>query len=264
MENRILIKNELYDIPAVFSYPDTGGRFPAIILCHGTASCKDEAGNLFVRLAKSLIEKGIASIRFDFAGCGESRASLRGLTFFGEVSDTERVYSNLCQCNNIDSNRIGILGLSQGARVMAEFLGRYPKNIKVAVSWSGACHDKEGVFSGWFREYYEEAVKNGYAKIPLLWRNDFILPKKWFDDIRGSYPMKNLSLYEGAILAVSGTEDFVVPYSHAREIINACKGKIREAKIVKGADHIFNVLQKDKPFADEVIQYTANWIATHI
>src|SRR5690554_1481305 len=133
MKNKITIKSDKYDIPAVISYPNRGNQFPAVILCHGTASNKDEVGNLFVKLADSLSEKGIASIRFDFAGCGDSHAKQEDLTFFGEVVDTEKVYSYCRQDEKIDAKKIGILGFSQGARVMAEFLGRYSSKIKVAV-----------------------------------------------------------------------------------------------------------------------------------
>lgn len=155
MENIILIKSESYDIPAILSSPNSGDKFPAVILCHGTGSFKDEVGNLFVKLSESLKKRGIASIRFDFAGCGESLAKQQDLTFYGEVSDTEKIHAYLRDCNKIDSSRIGILGFSQGARVMAEFIGKYPEEIKVAVSWSGACHNGAGVFEGWFQEYYE-------------------------------------------------------------------------------------------------------------
>ncbi len=264
MESKITIKGEMYDIPSVFSYPNLEGKYPAVILCHGTGSSKDEVGGLFVKLAESLKQRGIASIRFDFAGCGQSLAKQEYLTFFGEVDDTEKVYSSLCQYDKVDSNRIGILGFSQGARVMAEFLGRHPRKVKVAVSWSGACHDGEGVFAGWFQEYYEDAVKNGYAKIPMPWRNDLILSKKWFDDVRDSYPMRGLSKYEGALLAVSGTEDALVPYTHVNEIVSACKGTVCESQIVEHADHTFNVLAQDKSIAEKVVKDTADWIATYI
>lgn len=264
MEEKVSIKSELYDIPAILNSPNIGEKYPAIILCHGTGSFKDEVGNLFIKLSESLKERGIASIRFDFAGCGESLAKQQDLTFYGEVSDTEKIYSYLLDCHKIDSKRIGILGFSQGARVMAEFIGKYPEKIKAAVSWSGACHNGAGVFEGWFEEFYEEAARNGYAQIPMFWRDDLILSKKWFDDIRDSNPMDSLSKYKGAILAVSGTEDELVPYIHAKEIASACNGKISEYGIIDNANHTFNILEKDKAFADKVIKDTADWIAINI
>ena len=101
---------------------------------------------------------------------------------------------------------------------MAELL-KEVHSIKFAISWSGACHDGIGVFKGWFDEYYQEALENGYAKIPMFWREDLLLSKKWFDDIRDTTPMMGLRMYEGPILAIAGDKDELVPYYHAKEIV---------------------------------------------
>ncbi|HHX79928.1 MAG TPA: alpha/beta fold hydrolase [Acholeplasmataceae bacterium] len=263
MEEKLLIPSK-YKIPAVFTRPDNDLKTPTVILCHGTGSNKDEVGNIFVMLAEALKARGIASIRFDFAGSGERKARMQDYTFYGAVSDTEAIYKYLCNLDNIDSGKIGILGFSQGARVMAEFLGKYPGKIKAAVSWSGACHNGEGVFGGWFKEYYEEASNNGYARIPLFWRDDLLLSKTWFDEIRASNPLVSLSKFKGALLAISGREDELVPYMHAEEIANASGGKVKEYKIILKANHTFNILEKDKSLAKMVLEYTADWIKTYL
>ena len=102
MIGRIGIRNGNHEIPAVWVCPDGMGPFPVMILCHGTASHKDEVGNLFVRLANRLAEQGIASIRFDYAGCGESREKEEALTFSGEIEDTCCIYHAMCQFKRSD------------------------------------------------------------------------------------------------------------------------------------------------------------------
>lgn len=47
MEKLITIYNTEYAIPAVFSYSPKYEKMPAVILCHGTGSQKNEVGNLF-------------------------------------------------------------------------------------------------------------------------------------------------------------------------------------------------------------------------
>src|SRR5699024_12578953 len=99
----------------------------------------------------------------------------------------------------------------------------------------------KGVFRGCFERYEDELEEKGYATIPMGWREDLILPAKWFDDVKKSNPMDELSKYEGSILAVSGTDDELVPYRHVHEIIDMCsKAEIRDLKIIKDANHIFN------------------------
>lgn len=64
------------------------------------------------------------------------------------------------------------LSIDQMAKLLKEV-----HSIKFAISWSGACHDGIGVFKGWFDEYYQEALENGYAKIPMFWRENLLLSK---------------------------------------------------------------------------------------
>lgn len=259
MEKTITIDSENYTIPAVFSYLEDHKKMPAIILCHGTGSQKNEVGNLFVEMSKRLLNIGIASIRLDYAGCGDSKASQTELNFCGEVDDTKKIYQYLCMQEFIDHNNIGILGFSQGARVMAELLKEVP-SIKFAISWSGACHDGMGVFKGWFDEYYQEALENGYAKIPLFWREDLLLAKKWFDDIHNTTPMMGIRMYEGPILAIAGDKDELVPYYHANEIVENSRNHNSKTIILPNTNHTFNVLIPNNSKANDVIEMTIQWI----
>ena len=80
MKQKLMLKSEKYDIPAIFTLPETDGRLPCVIMCHGTGSSKDEAGNQYVDLADKLARKGVASIRFDFAVVkAQTQASTRPL-----------------------------------------------------------------------------------------------------------------------------------------------------------------------------------------
>ena len=99
-----------------------------------------------------------------------------------------------------------------------------------------------GVFKGWFNEYYKEALESGYAKIPLFWREDLLLSKKWFDDICDTTPMVGIQKYAGPILAIAGDEDELVPYHHAKEIVENSKNNKSKVVIVPNSNHTFNVL----------------------
>ena len=121
MEKAILIKSDKYDIPAVVNIPD-GEKLPFVIMCHGTASDKNEVGNMYADLAAALAEKGIASIRMDFAGCGDSTDTGINQTFMAEVDDTVKAYEYMCENEQVDTAKAGIIGFSQGGRVMAQFM----------------------------------------------------------------------------------------------------------------------------------------------
>ena len=262
MKQKLMLKSEKYDIPAIFTLPETDGRLPCVIMCHGTGSSKDEAGNQYVDLADKLARKGVASIRFDFAGCGESTDTGINQTFMAEVADTVKAYEFVTSQERIDSNRIGIIGYSQGDRVMAMFLDKYYDKIKAAVSWSGACHNGEGAFAGWYDVFYPQAVEQGYAAIPLGWRSDLIVPLAWFEEIRNTKPLDALKKYTGELLVMAGDADVLVPMPHCEEI--AATNEKAELIIYEGADHNFNVMTDDKSVSEDMVETTAQWLADHL
>lgn len=259
MKEKLLLKSELYDIPAVFTLPENSEKVPCVIMCHGTGSSKDEAGNQYLDLAGLLAEKGIASIRFDFAGCGESADSGINQSFMAEVADTQKVYEYICGRPEIDKERIGIVGYSQGGRVMAMFLDSHHDKVKAAVSWSGACHNGEGAFAGWFDMFYPQAQQNGFAAIPLGWRDDLIVPLAWFDEIRATKPLDALKKYTGELLVMAGDADVLVPMPHCEDI--AATNDKAELIIYHDADHNFNVMTDDKSISQDMLTTTAQWLA---
>lgn len=257
MKEKLMLKSEKYDIPAVFTLPENARKVPCVIMCHGTGSSKDEAGNQYLDLADLLAERGIASIRFDFAGCGESADSGINQTFMAEVADTQKAYDYVCGRPEIDTDRIGIIGYSQGGRVMAVFLDTHYDKIKAAVSWSGACHNGEGAFASWFDMFYSQAVENGFAAIPLGWRNDLIVPLAWFEEIKATKPMDALKKYTGELLVMAGDADVLVPMPHCEEI--AATNEKAELIIYHDADHNFNVMTEDKSISQDMLITTAEW-----
>ncbi len=262
MKQKLMLKSEKYDIPAVFTLPEKQGKMPCVVMCHGTGSSKDEAGDQYKDLADLLAEKGVASIRFDFAGCGESSDSGINQTFMAEVADTVKAYEFAVSHEKIDCDRMGIIGYSQGGRVMAMFLDSHHDKIKAAVSWSGACHNGEGVFSSWFDMFYSQAVEKSFAAIPLGWRNDLILPLAWFDEIRQTNPMDALKKYKGELLVMAGDADILVPMPHCEEI--AATNEKAELIVYEGADHNFNVMTEDKSISMDLLETTAQWLAEHL
>ena len=87
-ETVVSINNGDHDVPATVCVPTGEGKFPAVVMLHGTGSNRDEAGNGYKMAAPVLAEKyGIATIRIDFMGSGDSTADYTGYTFESAVSD---------------------------------------------------------------------------------------------------------------------------------------------------------------------------------
>ena len=68
------------DLPA--DMPEAG--YPLVVFAHGFQGSKEESG-AFTDVAKGLAEQGIASLRLDFPGCGESQEDFMAYTLEKDV-----------------------------------------------------------------------------------------------------------------------------------------------------------------------------------
>ena len=98
---------------------------PSVVCCHGLESSKDS--EKFIAICEELCRAGLAALRFDFTGCGESRTSPDRHLLATRVRDLECVLAyTLVQpwCNG----EAGLLGSSLGGylALLAASTGRTP------------------------------------------------------------------------------------------------------------------------------------------
>ena len=90
-----------------------------------------------------------------------------------------------------------------------------------------------------------------------------MLPMELEDDIaaifKGIDLNRSIAKYPGALLAVRGSLDFVP--NGDPDLMKAAPGEPREAVLIGGADHIFNVLDPATSHADRAVAVTVDWIA---
>ena len=100
----------------------TGGKaFPAVVMVTGSGpQDRDETigrHKPFAVLAHFLAEQGIASLRYDDRGVGESTGNFLTATSADLAKDAMAVWNYACGLKELDSERIGILGHSEGGLV---------------------------------------------------------------------------------------------------------------------------------------------------
>ena len=255
MKQRIEIQSlsNLYEIPAVVTVPDTEGPHPVVVMCHGTGSNKDEAGNLYAALADSLEKQGIASIRFDFVGNGESKEDYIGYTLTSAVSDVKSVVDYIKKHPSLSEGRMGCVGFSQGGSVMVLSVSEM-EEFKCGVGWSAALTLIEMANE----EMRKTAETQGWAWLDFDFRDSVRLSKQWMDEASKMDLLPLLEQRGLPLLAIAGTLDTVVPCSCSEKMVEATHNPQSELMLVE-SDHIFSVFEHDRVWP-EVIEKTTNWL----
>ena len=109
-----------------------GEKCPIVIICHGFGVNRDRGTTYMV--AKQLPNEGIATLRFDFNGHGQSDGKMKDMTVLNEVEDAKCVYQYAAGLPFVDRERIAMLGASQGGVVTSMAVGELGSTkIKAAV-----------------------------------------------------------------------------------------------------------------------------------
>ena len=123
--------------------PPNEGPHPAVVLVSGSGpQDRDEAlgGGIAIRpfrlLADALTRAGVAVLRYDDRGVGESTGTFSAATLDDFANDAEAAIAYLTAREEVDPGRIGLLGHSEGGLVAA-MLGARHADLDFIISLAG-------------------------------------------------------------------------------------------------------------------------------
>lgn len=236
----------------------SAGGAPAVLMLHGFASTRDEVGGMYARLAEALAQQGIASLRIDFRGFGQSGGDTGASTIGGQVEDAALAYDYLSGLEWVDPARVGVIGFSLGGGVSSVLAGEHPDWFKSMVTWSSVGDFDVDFLQSLGQEAFDTAAEKGVVGLDLGWRT-IVLKNDFFTSLAEYDVVGSLAQFPGAYLSVTGDQDYYVQYSEP--MAAAAPGTPKEAWVVEGGDHIYQVLTEDQTMANEVIERTARWFA---
>lgn len=218
-----------YNIPAVLTVPAGEGPFPLVVMNHGFAGSKDENVG-FIYIARRLAEAGIASIRMDFCGSGDSLVDFVEFSEYNAVSDSNDCLHYALENANIDEENLGIFGYSNGGVISAIIVAEEdcPYSVRVLLAPAVTVTFDGGA------ENLAIAEENGYVEMP------------WFGNtlhIGAEYYRSSLEFHENLdtylqpsidTLVIYGTEDTSVPPEHNETYAAAVNADVLR---IYGANH---------------------------
>jgi dienelactone hydrolase len=254
-------------IPAILTLPQGKGPHPVALIAHGHGGSKTENGG-FDLLAAELARQGIASLRMDFAGCGENTEDFtqaNRLTYM--LDDVAACKAYLKTVAAVDLSRLGILGYSMGGRVAVVAAGRDP-DYKAVALWSPAVlPGSEDLYAFMqlsgdedFAALYDTAKAEGAATYTNAFGAAQTLGRGWFDDMTGINPLTEFSGFTGSLLLITASEDTIIPGDHARRITTVAP-KAREVRTqeIQKADHGYGIYSGETHLTEQTVKASADF-----
>lgn len=217
---------------------------PLVICSHGLQSSR--GATKLRALCEAFRLNQISSLRFDFAGRGDSEGKFFDVTYSRQIDDLKSAI-DFCE-EKLGVREIGLMGSSMGGAVSLLVAGRDAR-VK-AVSTVAAIG-------------YPAELEERYPLETRGWRDrGFVdldgeqLGKAFLEDASSHDLMRVVSWIEAPVLVIHGTEDDVIPIADADDIAAAAKNV--EMLMVEGADHRFSKPQHRATLVKEVVEFFLN------
>lgn len=208
---------------------------PCVIASHGLQSSKNS--EKYIALGERLAGEGMAMLRFDFRGVGESEGRMEDDTVSRRIVDLGSAIGFVRSHPGV-GNRIGLVGSSLGGYVTL-IRGSMEKKISAIVIWATPFHlDDLG-------------SKKGSEEHPL--------PREAFFKDLPKHRLLPLLPKVSDCLLIHGEKDEVVPVDQAWEIFHSL-GAPKEIHVIEGADHRLT----DPAHRQRAMDLTTEWFKKYL
>jgi alpha/beta superfamily hydrolase len=252
---KIRINNQISGVLAYPNAPSSShSSVPAVLLLHGFATTKNEVNNTNQQIAEQLASRSIISLRIDFRGYGDSAGNPEDFSVRDMVDDARFAYEFLSRVPEVNADKMGIIGFSLGAAVA------------LLLSQNVICHSL-GLLSpalnllSDFTKFLGADTINRlsccehHIEVALPWRS-IKIGKTFYESICDCRPLAAAEQFSGALLCIAGENDFSA--ENARHIAEISNAQDKNAIIIPGADHIFNI-GVDRNEIPSVISNMVKW-----
>ena len=290
-------------LTGTLTLPDEQGTFPGVLLVPGSGqvdrneNAKKLAINAFHDIAMNLAKKGIATLRYDKRGVGESQGEFLETGFFDNVSDAATALHFLKFNEYIQPDHVFILGHSEGA-VIATRLAGTGADVAGVILLAGTAESGEDVIL-WQSEQVADGMHglNGFLIKALHidvqkaehkqldkikqstkdWYRVGLFAKlnaKWMREFLEYNPADDLSKIQVPVLAITGSKDIQVNPSDLKRMAELVPSEF-EWHEVPDVTHILRDetgeptlstyrQQVRQPVDERVLNFISDWLKRHI
>lgn len=260
MERAISIPYGSAELMATLHYPSAagkderneGGHCPLVVICHGFIGNRIGVDRLFVNAARRFAAEGFMTLRFDYAGCGESTGDYGEGGLESMIEQTRTVLDYALDIDYVDLNRVSLLGHSLGGAV-ALLTAAQDRRVKTLLLWSAVAHPFNDIVRIVGQNVYDDAVRYGSADYM-----GYTLSAKFFESLSAHQPFAQLRKFSGDVFLAHGTSDRVIPPDYCslyRKLFWMRSFGQCDMELIFQADHTYSSGESKRDLYDKTVQW---------
>lgn len=199
------------------------GGWPCVVFVHGYTGSRVEHHRLFVLLARRLAERGVAALRFDCRGSGDSQGDFTEMTTTREVEDVAAACAYARRQPGLDPERVMLLGYSMGGMVAA--LAAREVRAHRLLLWAPA-----------LPQAWLAALPGGQLPPGVVEQDGWAVGRAFFAELPRLRPLEAARAWGGQALVLHGDADLVCPPDFGVQYARALGC---DAVAIPGAPHSF-------------------------
>ena len=239
-----------FELSAKIDWPLTKGPYPFALFAHvftGNKNIKSAR-----HISRALTLNGIAVMRFDFTGLGESEGDFAETNFSSNVDDL------ISAAQFLKDNYVApsiIIGHSLGGAASI-FAGAQLDCIKAIVTIGSPSYPEH--VTHLIQDSIEDIEANGCARV-MIGGREFMIKKQFLDDLKKQNHIKAIEGLKKALLVMHSPQDRIVEIDNAAHIYKLAKHP-KSFVTLDGADHMLTA-KDDAFYAGQVI---SSWVKRYV
>ena len=299
LERDIRFKSSEVELAGTIALPDSGGPFPGVLLIAGSGQVDRNENhkklrlNAFYEISHYLAENGIASLRYDKRGVGQSGGDQWSTGFYDRVQDAQASLECLKQQKEIQPQNVFMLGHSEGALIAIRLagagvevagiilVGSPAQSGEAVLKWQAIqiARSLKG-FNGWLiRTLRIDVSKAQQKQLDKIKRSEkdwfrhrlvMKMPAKWLREFMAYDPAEDLPRITLPMLAITGSKDIQVDPADLERMAQLVRAPFEHhllqdmthlLRIQEGEASISKYKQEVKgPIAPELLEIVSRWL----
>lgn len=239
--------------------PEGGTPWPSVIMVHGFTGCRLGRSYHFVEFGRKLAAAGIACVRFDQAGCGESTGPQSLYSLKSIERDCLSVYDWVEADDRFDMTRIGLVGSSMGA--LGAVILESQRTVHCMTLW-GPVFDLPGLVQLRKSEAETASVFKALGYVPY---KGIKLGREYFEHMHLADPAARIAgndLSNGPVLILHAAGDEVVSIEHSTAYFDAYQAAGRTVQMLELDDDSHDFFED--PARSHVLNSSYQWFVKYL